>query len=204
MEGQFAMNRRALIQRAMVLVGATAVAGCDFLPGSGAPAKLGAEQLKLLDVFAATLIPKTDTPGAVEAGVPKVLAQMYADWASDDTRTELSGALDRIDAAARKAAGKGFAELDPAARQAFLAGHDKASLVPVPPPPGVPKGNPFAPVISVVDNGYFKLKELVATLYYASEAALTTELVYEHVPGKWQPSIKITPETRPAVTFGIF
>jgi gluconate 2-dehydrogenase gamma chain len=204
MDAQFGMDRRGLLQRAMVLVGASVLASCDFLPGSGAPAKLGAEQLKLLDVFAATLIPKTDTPGAVEAGVTKVAAQMYADWASDETREELSGALDRIDAAARKAAGKGFAELDPAARQAFLAGHDKAALVKVPPPPDAPKGNPFVPVISVVDNGYHKLKELVATLYYASEAALTTELVYEHVPGPWQPSIKITPETRPAVTFGAF
>jgi gluconate 2-dehydrogenase gamma chain len=204
MEAQFAMDRRSLIQRAMMLVGASALASCDFLPGSGASAKLGAEQLKLLDAFAATLIPKTDTPGALEAGVPKVLAQMYADWASDQTREELSGALDRIDAAARKAAGKGFDELDSTARQAFLAGHDKAALVMVPPPPDLPKGNPFVPVVSVVDNGYHKLKELVATLYYASETALTTELEYVHVPGPWQPSIKITAATRPAVTFGAF
>jgi hypothetical protein len=198
------MDRRALLQRAMVLVGASALASCDFLPGSGAAATLGAEQRKLLDAFAATLIPRTGTPGAVEAGVPKVAAQMYADWASDETRGELSGALDRIDAAARRVSGKGFAELDPAARQTFLAGHDKAALVKVPPPPGVPSGNPFVPVVSVVDNGYHKLKELVATLYYASEAALTTELEYVHVPGKWQPSIKITAATRPAITFGAF
>ena len=33
-------------------------------------------------------------------------------------------------------------------------------------------------------------------LYYQSEVALTTELTYEHAPGKWQPSIPLTPETR--------
>lgn len=204
MEGQFEMNRRGLLQRAMVLVGASALASCDFLPGSGAAAKLGAEQLKLLDVFAATLIPKTDTPGALEAGVPKVLAQMFTDWASDKTRDELTGALGRIDAAARKAKGKGFVELAPADRQAFLSEHDKAAHVEVPPPADAPKGNPFEPVLSVTDNGYAKLKQLVATIYYFSEIGLTKELSYEHVPGGWTASVKVTPETRPAITFGAF
>lgn len=199
------MDRRGLMQRALLLLGATALPGCDFAAGSAKAAPLGSTQLALLGVVAQTIIPKTDTPGAIEAGVPKLLAQMYADWASDETRTLLSGALDRIEAAARLANGKGFAELNPAERQTFLAAHDKAALVDVPLPPGTkPKGNPFAPVVSVTDNGYAKLKELIVTLYYSSEAALTTELAYDHVPGKWQPSIKITPELRPAVSFGAF
>lgn len=204
MQDILAMDRRALLQRALLLLGATAVAGCDMLPGSKSKAALGADSLKLLEAFADTLIPKTNTPGAVAAGVPKVVAQMYADWASDATRTDISGALDRIDAAARNAGGKGFAEMDAAARQTFLAAHDKAALQNVPPPKDAPKGNPFAPAVSVADLGYHKLKELVATLYYASEAALTTELEYEHVPGGWTSSVKVTPATKPAVTFGAF
>lgn len=199
-----AMDRRALMQRAMLLLGATALASCDFLPGSGTPASLSADRLELLDAFADTLIPVTDTPGAVAAGVPKVLAQMYADWASDHTREALTGALDRIEAAARAAKGKGFVELAPAERQAFLAGHDKAALVEVPPPSDAPKGNPFEPVVSVTDNGYHTLKQLVAVLYYMSEVGLTKELTYEHVPGGWTASVKVTPETRPALTFGAF
>ncbi|MDE2436287.1 MAG: gluconate 2-dehydrogenase subunit 3 family protein [Sphingomonadales bacterium] len=204
METMLEMDRRALMQRAMVLLGATALAGCDFLPGSKTAATLRPDQAKLLGAFSDTLIPQTDTPGSLGAGVPKVFAQMYSDWASDKTREELSGALDRIDAAAVKEKGKGFADLSPADRQAFLAGYDKAALVDVPPPADAPKGNPFAPVISVVDNGYAKLKDLVATIYYTSETALTKELVYEHVPGGWTASVKVTPQTRPAITFGAF
>lgn len=204
MEEMLAMDRRSLMTRAMLLLGATAVAGCDFLPGSGTPASLAPEQLKLLDAFSDTLIPVTDTPGALAAGVAKVLAQMYHDWASAKTREQLSGALTRLDAAARAATGRGFAELAPADRQTFLAGHDKAALADVPPPADAPKGNPFEPVISVVDNGYAKLKELVAVLYYSSEVGLTRELVYEHVPGGWTASVKVTAKTRPAVTFGAF
>lgn len=204
MEAMLQMDRRALMQRALILLGATAVAGCDFLPGSRAPATLAPDRLKLLEVYADTLIPATDTPGAVAAGVPKKLAQMYAEWASDKTREELGGALDRIDAAARKAKGKGFAALAPTDRQAFLSAHDKAALVDVPPPADAPKGNPFVPVVSVVDNGYAKLKDLVATTFYMSESALTHDLVYEHVPGGWTASVKVTPQTRPAITFGAF
>lgn len=204
MEAFMPMDRRGLMSRAMLLLGATALAGCEFLPGSSKPATLGADQIKLLEAYADTLIPATDTPGAVGAGVPKVLAQMYTDWASDKTREALSGALDRLDAAARKAKGKGFAELPPAERQAFLSEHDKAALVDVPPPADAPKGNPFEPVVSVADNGYHKLKQLVATLYYSSEVALTKELIYEHVPGGWTASVKVTKDTRPAITFGAF
>lgn len=204
MEEFMAMDRRAMLQRAMLLIGATTVASCKFLPGSSAPAELGAEQLKLLDVFADTLIPQTDTPGAVGAGVPKSVAAMYKNWASDKTREELSGALDRIDAAARKVTGKGFGELDSSARQKFLSGHDRDALKNVPPPADAPKGNPFAPAVSVADNGYHKLKELVAVTYYMSQTALTKELEYQHVPGGWTPSIKVTKDTRPAITFGAF
>ena len=129
---------------------------------------------------------------------------MYKDWASDKTRKDLSGALDRIEAAARKTTGKGFGELDAIARQKFLSTHDRTSLVNVPPPADAPKGNPFAPAVSVVDNGYHKLKELVAVTYYMSQTALTKELEYQHVPGGWTPSIKADKDTRPAITFGAF
>lgn len=204
MDEILAMDRRALLQRAMLLVGATSLASCKFMPGSGAAATLGADQMKLLEAFADTLIPQTDTPGAVGAGVPKTVAAMYSDWASDATREALSGALDRIGGAARKQTGKSFTELGSAERQSFLSAHDKASLKNVPPPANAPKGNPFAPVVSVVDNGYHKLKELVAVTYYLSQVGLTKELEYQHVPGGWTPSIKVTKDTRPAMAFGAF
>ncbi len=93
------IDRRVALHGIMALLGATAVAGCGYLPGSDARTTLTEGQLKLLDLVADTIIPATDTPGAVEAGVPKRLAAMYTDWASDETREALSGALDRIEQA---------------------------------------------------------------------------------------------------------
>lgn len=204
MDSELRMDRRDLLQRALVLVGATLAAGAGIAPGSALSRPLPSDHLPLLTAFADTLIPGDDTPGAVAAGIPTVVAQMYADWASDETRDALSGALTRLDQAAQRTQGRGFADLPPELRTAFLAEHDRASLVAVPLPPGAPRGNPFAPVISVVDNGYARLKELVAVLFYASEAALTSELDYEHIPGGWTASVPVTPQTRPAYTFGAF
>jgi len=100
-----------------------------------------------------------------------------------------------------------------------LAPHDAAALKPAPatPPPAIPIG--AAPTTvdpnygrpkqeaaqsmmermspRYADPGYGKLKELIVLLFYYSEAALTHDLAYEHAPGQWQPSIPITPTTRP-------
>ena len=78
--------------------------------------------------------------------------------------------LDEIDAAA-----KGIAALPPARQLEVVAAYDKAAM-----------RNP----------AFVKFKGLVLSLYYLSEAGATQELRYEHVPGAWEPSIPVTPDTR--------
>ena len=58
------IDRRTALHGIMALLGATAVAGCGYVPGSDARATLDEGQLKLLDLVADTIIPQTDTPGA--------------------------------------------------------------------------------------------------------------------------------------------
>ncbi len=55
-----------------------------------------------------------------------------------------------------------------------------------------------------MNPAWVKLKDLVITLYYNSEIAMTQEEIYEHVPGKWVPSLKITPGMRPVAGVGPF
>jgi hypothetical protein len=54
----------------------------------------------------------------------------------------------------------------------------------------------------VAKPGFLRLKDLVIALYYSSEVALSKELIYEHVPGPFVPSMKVTPETRPFAGVG--
>ncbi len=200
------MDRRALMQRALMLIGATAIPADALSAAKFDKAKrfLDAPRFKLMTAFADTIVPATDTPGAIGAGVPPKLDAMLATWASAESRKAIVEALDRIEAAAKTAKKKSFAALTPTERDVVLRSHDKAALVPVKPPANAPKGSPFAPINWVTDNGYLKVKELVITLYYSSEAAMTQELIYEHVPGAWQPSIKVTQTTRPWASAGPF
>ncbi len=199
------LDRRALLADIGLLIGATALPATALAkPAKGARHFLLAPQIALLGAVADTILPATDTPGALAAKVPARVDGLLAHWASASTRTNIVGALARIDAAAKAQTGKGFTALTSAERAAFLKPHDAAALKNVPPPPGAPKGNPFAPTTSVADQGYFTLKSLVIDLYYYSEVGSANELQYVHVPGKFQPSIKLTPQSRPELGTGPF
>ena len=196
-------DRRKLISRIALLIGAAALP-VDVLaaPRHSAKRYLTPVQFTLLCAVADTLVPVTDTPGALAARVPANFDGLLSHWASAETRTKLTDALARIDVFARSETGHAFPALPAEQRHAVLVKHDLAALKPV---PRTDKLSGIAAMMagpSVVDQGYARLKDLLVTLYYASEIGLTAELVYEHVPGKWVPSLKITPEMRPYASVG--
>jgi hypothetical protein len=205
MDTNYAMDRRGLLGRMALLLG-TAALPVEALAAPAAKAKrfLKPAQLKLLSAVADTIIPQTDTPGALAAKVPARLDALLANWASAETRTNIIGALARIDAAAKAQKGKGFAKLSAADRAAVLKPYDEAALKKVPPPPGAPAVNFFFTPTYVADPGYHRIKDLTIDLYYFSEIAASTELTYNHVPGAFQPSVKLTPASRPHLGTGPF
>jgi hypothetical protein len=202
------IDRRSLLSTALLLVGASAAVGISpeaFAKAAARPKPyLDPASFTLLSAIADTIIPKTDTPGAVDAHVPAKFDALLVNWASPEHRVLLSGAMATIDRLAREKEAKGFAELTPDKRKELLAAHDIASLKPVPRTDKLTGMRAMMAGPSVADPGYAKLKELIVLLYYYSEEALTTELVYEHVPGGWTPSIKATPETRATGGLGMF
>ena len=206
MSESFQINRRDLLRNILVMAGAAATTNFSLTAlaetAQGSAKFLAEESLALLSAVADTIVPVTDTPGALAADVPAKFDALLVNWAAPETRAMIVGALRRIDTEAQSATGKPFANLSADERKTFLVEYDKAALQPVPPPPDAPKGHPFAPRISVVDNGYHRLKGLIVSLYYVSEIGMTEELVYEHVPGKWVPSLKITPGMRPFASPG--
>ena len=185
-----------------LLLGVAALPACaasSRAPASAAPRFLSPQRQALLGAVTDTILPQTDTPGALAADVPARLDAMLAQWASEETRSMVVDALDRIDAAALVQHDAGFASLTPADRAALLGPHDIAALKNVPPPPGAPKQHVFAAIAYVADRGYLKIKELTIELYYYSPVGSANELVYEHVPGEWQPSVRLTPQSRPSL-----
>jgi hypothetical protein len=171
------LDRRALLSRAMLIVGATSL---PVELWSAAPKKaphiLTQPQFTLASAVADTLIPKTDTPGALAADVPAKFDALLGVWASASRRAQLLAALDAINQAALTATQKPFAVLAPKARYVLLTSYDATNL----------RSNPH----------YAKLRELMVVLYYLSEIGSTVELRYEHVPGGWWPSLPVTPASR--------
>jgi gluconate 2-dehydrogenase gamma chain len=205
------MDRRSLVGTIAALIGASTLPAEAF----AAPAKsrgrraaaaryLPPPRFATLSAYADTMIPVTDTPGAVAAGVPQRIDGLLRNWASAERRTQLVGALANIEARAQASSGKPFAALTPEARKALLVAHEAEAMKQVPRKDKLVGLAAMMGGASYADPGYGRLKDLVVSLYYMSEIGLTKELVYEHVPGTWVPSLKITPATRPFAGGGLF
>lgn len=169
-------DRRELLRRAILLVGGTAIATpVELIADAGAKARFfGAAQYSLLEAVADIIMPRTDTPGAIDAGVPATFDALMKNWASRERQEQFRALLEQIDQAAREQ-GNELLALDHARRTEVLVAFDKARMG---------------------DQVYRKFKELVLTLYYRSEVGATQELRYEHVPGRWEASVTMTPDTR--------
>lgn len=112
----FHLDRRTMLQRTLLLLGAT-VAGTTSaaIAALAVDAKpyLDAPMFSVLSAVSDTIIPRTDTPGAVDVRVPALLDTLLVNWASASRRTEMTGALAKVDQLAVSQEGKGFAALPP-------------------------------------------------------------------------------------------
>jgi len=173
-----ALDRRALLRSAILLVGGT-MAGLPDIAFATAPTKafFTPAERAVLDSVCAALIPRTDTPGALEAGVPAFIDAMMTNWAAPKTAERFRSVLTSIDNAARTETGKGYAALTATERDARLAAFDAAAF-------------------AAGDRDWRRFKGLAMTGYYLSEPGATQELRYELVPGVWEPAVKMGPDTR--------
>lgn len=164
------LNRRALLLGAVFLAGGGA-ALTRFARQPSASADAGPvfspDQFALLEQVADTMIPATDTAGALDAGVPAFLRDMLANWGSPETHAQVLAVLDSIEMQAWSRFGAAFLA---------LPGERKLEVM----------RNVDAEAVARQDPGYGKFKWLVLVGYYQSEAGATQELRYELVPGAWR------------------
>jgi gluconate 2-dehydrogenase gamma chain len=181
------MNRRELLQRVAWLMGGaiSAPAVLGVLNGCSAkkeetwqPVFLSKEQGAVMADVAEIIIPRTDTPGAKDAGVPAFIDTMLKDVYEDADRQRFVTGLKAFDDAARTAHGKGFVEL-PKAQQSELVRkfHDEAiaSELALETRPAYLQ-RPFI----------LMTKELTLLGFFTSKPGATEVLQYSAVPGQFK------------------
>ncbi|UZK69789.1 gluconate 2-dehydrogenase subunit 3 family protein [Sphingomonas sp. S1-29] len=123
-------------------------------------------QRALVTALSERVLPTTDTPGAITAGVPDYIEHMLGDWAIDDDRALILGGLAAIDARSMADYRKPAAQATPAQQDALLTLAMNGGL-------------------SGPADFFEAFRQLVITGYYTSEVGIKQERHYLPVPGEY-------------------
>lgn len=150
------IGRREAIRRAALLAGvALSAEWLSLAAGAQAPAAatfLSATQGATLTAAAERILPKTDTPGAIDVGVPAFIDRFYGEFMNPDEKQLLVAALDGIEQGAVAAHKASFAALPVAQQDAVLKGIAAAQQGKEP--------SPFGLLRSVTVLGYFTSEQV--------------------------------------------
>lgn len=172
----FNPTRRSALQGLLAISAAGALSACgqsSTQPGQAIPLDdaefasfkgfFSKEEMALLIALSDTILPATDTPGAVEAGVPEVLQGLATQWGDDDYRRYWRQGLRNLSTQL-----PGFDAANMEQRLNALGNYD---------------AKVFA---GDTEDGFYRdMKRTITTAYYMSEPGATQELSYEAVPGEW-------------------
>ena len=171
-----AINRREAIRRAAILAGvALSPALVTFVAGAQTAATktyFTSAQAAIAGAAAERILPRTDTPGAADVGVPAFLDRFYGEFMTDDERRLFVAGLDAIEAAAKAAHSGPFAGLTSAQQDAVLRAVATAQQDQNP--------SSFGLIRSTTILGYF-----------SSEQAAKNVLNYDPVPGRFDACIPL-------------
>lgn len=134
--------------------------------GPPSAAVFTAGQRALMTALSERVMPTTDTPGAIAAGVPEFIEKLLADWALPEERVPVLAGLDAIEARSRADYQVAAAEATPEQQDALLTLAMEGEL---------PGGGEF----------FEKFRQLVITGYFTSEVGITQEREYLPIPGRY-------------------
>lgn len=164
------MNRRDALFGLSLTIAAGSGGYAWAQPALGwTPTALTAAQAQILDVVAELVYPKTDTPGAREAGVPQMVDKALKGWCDPMQAGFIKSGLDNLDTDAKAAHGAGFVALTAAQQGAMLIRYDQEATAARPQP------HPFG-----------ALKDLMTIGYFTSKPGATVTLRYDPVPGDFK------------------
>ena len=183
------LSRRQVLKHVSLIMGGVASAPLmSYAAGSSTNSAKGVKDAldsiapfdKLLSVVAEMIIPTTDTPGAISAGVPEFIKLMLSEWYGANERQRFLNQLSIFDAMVIKEGHRSFVSAPDDAKSNVLAQLDQQS-------------NP---------NVFNEIKELTVFGYYTSEIAVQ-ELNYRPIPGAYKACVPLKEVGRTWLQSGI-
>jgi hypothetical protein len=133
-------------------------------------------QRELVALLAETIIPKTDTPGAIDAGVPAWLELLAQDCLPEADQKILRDGLGSVETRSAAQFKNPFAQLSVAERIQLLTAMEQESKK---------AGDPKAFIR--------QFKELTKFCFVNSEIGATQAFEFNLIPGRWEPAADLKP-----------
>ena len=184
------MHRREALKRTALLMGgvvsAPAIAGilkgCTPKPGiDWKPVFLSEDQASVVSTVSEIIIPRTDTPGAKDVGVPSFIDQMLQEVYSKEDQEFFTKGLESFNEEAKKEFGDEFSDLDDEDQAAFVKKVHDAAVETENTTDPAPK-RPFI----------LMMKELTMLGFFTSEPGATQVLQYVPVPGAYKGCVPLS------------
>ncbi len=181
------LTRRQAIRNAILLLGgAIPATQLGLLESAFAatsekskPRFLSADQFAMLERIADLIIPETDTPGAVSAGVHRFIDLLLAEWASPETQEQFVAELARIDDRAIALGASGFLDTSAEKQTEVVQTLDREAF------------DDTAP-----SSFFRRLKKIVLFAFFSSEAGATQALRFDPFPGDYHACLPLDSDDR--------
>ena len=186
------MTRREVLQRTALALGyavsaplaAAVLNGCKAKPDLAfVPKFFNEDQARLISALAETILPKTDTPGAIEAGVPGFIDDMVSTVYSPEQQKNFLDGLAAFADQAKKEIGDDFIDTSPEQQLDFVKKQNTQLLS----ANNGSKSEGWWAAGGANSKPFFlEMKELTLLGFFTSEAGATQVLQYNQVPGPYK------------------
>lgn len=176
-----AITRREAIRRTALVLGVAItpsllVGVLQAQPPTGKPGEtpvyLSGRRYATAAAIAERLLPRTDTPGAGDVGVPAFIDLMFGKYLTENERGVLAAGLDDVERASMASTRRSFTDLGPDQQDAQL--------------------RTLAAAVQKQENTFFHLiKELTLLGYFTSEPIGKNVLHYDPIPGRFDGCIPL-------------
>lgn len=178
-EDALVMNRREALKRTGLLFGTTALSastmtGALYAQSKAAPA--GSALTHFTTIETATIeavvdriLPRTDTPGALDVGVPQYIDVLYGEYLTPDEKKTLKHGIEQTNGQSREAHGKAFADLKGAHQDGILR-----------------------EMVDANPKNLRQFRQLALSGYFTSEEVMKNVLNYDFIPGMWKGCVDLS------------